>query len=207
MGDAARLANNFLLPPTHWAAQSDFAGYSYHPEKSRSLLAQAGYSEKNPLRLTYKTSNSPVRVRIASVIQQQLADVGIELDLRSYDWGTFYGDIKSGRFQIFSLSWIGIKMPDIYRYAFHSQSIPPSGANRGRLQNVAIDTLITQAEEAATVAEQAVFYRQLQSLLLQELPYVPLWYEDNVLVMQKRVTGYTLALDGNYDGLIQVEVR
>ncbi len=207
MGDAARLANNFLLPATHWAALSNFVGYSYQPEKSRQLLATAGYSPEHPLHLTYKTSNHPVRVRIASVIQQQLAEVGIQLDLRSYDWGTFYGDIKSGRFQVFSLSWIGVKMPDIYRYAFHSQSIPPTGANRGRLQNAEIDALIEQAEEMTTVEEQAALYQKLQSLLIQELPYVPLWYEDNVLVMQKRVTGYRLARDGNYDGLIQVVIK
>lgn len=204
MGNAARPATSFLLPATHWASFSGVPDSFYHPDQARALLAQAGYTTANPLHLTYKTSNDPFRLRIASVIQQQLAQVGIDLDLRSYDWGTFYGDIKDGRFQLFSLSWIGIKMPDIYHYVFHSDSLPPNGANRGRLKNPQIDTLIKQAEEATTLTEQAAHYHQLQNLLFQELPYVPLWYEDNVLVTRQLVKGYTLAPDGNYDGLIQV---
>jgi peptide/nickel transport system substrate-binding protein len=42
---------------------------------------------------------------------------------------------------------------------------------------------------------------------LRELPYVPLWYEDNVLVAQSRIQGYVLAADGNYDGLIHTDRR
>ena len=126
------------------------------------------------------------------------------MDLRSYDWGTFYGDIKSGRFQLYSLSWVGIKMPDIFRYVFHSDAVPPNGANRGRLNNAKIDALIEQAEQAQTLETQAALYRELQVLLFKALPYVPLWYEDHVLVSRQRVSGYTLAADGNYDGLNSV---
>ena len=68
------------------------------------------------------------------------------MEIRSYDWGTFYADIKAGRFQVFSLSWVGLKMPDIFRYVFHSSSVPPNGANRGRFDNVEVDALIETAE-------------------------------------------------------------
>jgi len=201
LGNAARRASSFLLPPTHWAGHPGLPSYSYNPDKARALLAKAGYSADKPLELSYKTSSNPFRIRIATVIQQQLAMVGIDMDLRTYDWGTFYGDIKAGRFQIYSLSWIGIKMPDIFRYVFHSSTMPPNGANRGRLNNPQIDALIERAESATTLEAQATLYRKLQTVLFQELPYVPLWYEDNVLATRQRVSGYTLAPDGNYDGL------
>ena len=201
LGNAARPASSFLLPATHWAGHPGLPSYSYNPEKARALLAQAGFSKDNPLKLSYKTSNNPNRIRIATVIQQQLATVGIDMDLRTYDWGTFYGDIKAGRFQLYSLSWVGIKMPDIFRYVFHSSAIPPGGANRGRLKHAKIDSLIEQAEQAQTFENQATFYRQLQEALFSELPYVPLWYEDHVLATRQQISGYTLAPDGNYDGL------
>jgi len=200
LGGAARPASG-LLPPTHWAGSPELPSYSYDPEKARTLLVQQGFTTTHPVLVTYKTSNKPASIRLAAVIQQQLAAVGIRLDLRSYDWGTFYGDIKSGRFQMFSLAWVGIKMPDIFRYAFHSTAIPPSGANRGRLQNPHVDALIEQAEQATTLDEQAARYRELQHYLFDELPYIPLWYEDHVLATNQRITGYTLATDGNYDGL------
>jgi len=204
LGNAARPASSFLLPNTHWAGHPGLPSYTYNPDKARALLAQAGFSDENPLNISYKTSNNPFRIRVATVIQQQLSDIGINMDLRTYDWGTFYGDIKAGRFQMYSLSWVGIKMPDIFRYVFHSSAIPPHGANRGRLNDPEIDALIEKAEQAPTLEAGAKLYRELQVMLLKTLPYVPLWYEDHVLATRKNISGYRLVADGNYDGLKSV---
>jgi len=206
LGNAARPANA-LLPETHWAGNPDLKGYEYDPRQARKLLQQAGYGPDKPVNLTYKTSSDPFRLRLATIIQQQLADVGIHVDLRSYDWGTFYGDIKAGRFQMYSLMWVGIKLPDIFRYVFHSSAIPPNGANRGRYSDATVDHLIEEAESRTTLAAQADDYRRLQAYLLQQLPYVPLWYEDHVFIARKAISGYQLAADGNYDGLKTVSKR
>ncbi len=203
MGDAATPASA-LLPPDHWAGNPDLPLYSHDPAKARVLLKEAGYLGGVRPRLVYKTSSDPFRVRLATVIQQQLNDVGIDVDLRSYDWGTFYGDIKAGRFQMFSLSWVGIKTPDIFRYVFHSDSAPPNGANRGRYSDKHADELINTAEAQSKLTDQAKYYAELQAHLFQQLPYVPLWYEDHLFAARKYISGYTLARDGNYDGLINV---
>ena len=121
--------------------------------------------------------------------------------LQSYDWGTFYGDIKAGRFQLYSLAWVGIKTPDIFRYAFHSESLPPEGANRGRLSDAAVDRLIETAEHGRDLDAQAAAWREVQARLLEILPYVPLWYEDHVYAIRNDLLGYRLARDGNYDSL------
>lgn len=206
LGGAARPAAA-LLPPEHWAGDAQLQPLSYDPERSRALLAQAGYTPEHPLVLDYKTSTDPVRLRIATIIQQQLAEVGIRMKLNSYDWGTFFGDIKAGNFQLYSLMWVGIKTPDIFRYAFHSTSLPPAGANRGRSNDATLDRLIEVAEQGATLKEQGAGYRAVQARLLEQLPYVPLWYEDHVYAARKDITGYRLASDGNYDGLVQVAKR
>jgi len=203
LGGAARSAAA-LLPADHWAGNPALQPLNRDPEQARQLLLQAGYDATHPLVLNYKTSTDPVRVRIATVIQQQLAEAGIEMRLSSYDWGTFFGDIKAGRFQMYSLAWVGIKTPDIFRYAFHSSSLPPEGANRGRLASPEIDRLIEAAEQGTTLEEQAEYYRQVQALLLETMPYVPLWYEDHVVAARRVISGYRLAPDGNYDGLLQV---
>ncbi len=202
-GGAARPANA-LLTSDHWAGNPSIPNYPYDPNKARQLLKAQGYTPTNPLTITYKTSSDAFRIRLATVIQQQLREVGILVDLQTFDWGTFYGDIKSGRFQMFSLSWVGIKTPDIFHYVFHSHSIPPAGANRGRFKNKRVDQLIEQADAADTLEQQAFFYRELQRVLWEALPYIPLWYEDNVYVARGNILGYQLAIDGNYDGLIDV---
>jgi peptide/nickel transport system substrate-binding protein len=204
LNDGAVLAQA-LLPPQHWAGAKGLKPYGFDPQRARLLLQQAGFTQKNPLQLTYKTSTDPFRVRLATVIQSQLAQVGIKLNIHSHDWGTFYGDVKSGRFQLYSLSWVGIKTPDIFRYVFHSASVPPNGANRGRFNSKVIDAIISQAEATADFSKKATLYQRMQQQLLTELPYIPLWYEDHVFISRDYITGYQLASDGNYDGLAQVQ--
>lgn len=202
-GGETRLANA-LLPPSHWAGNPDLQGYEFNPDKARRLLAAAGFGKHQPLTLTYKTSSDPFRIRIATIIQHQLARVGIDVELRTYDWATFYGDIKAGRFQLYSLSWVGIKSPDIFEYVFHSNSVPPTGANRGRYNNAAVDRLIERAGTTSNMDKRAALYRELQAELLQSLPYVPLWYEEHFFVSRRGIEGYSIAADGNYDGLVEV---
>jgi len=195
-----------MFPPEHWAGAPVFAGYAHDPARAEALLTTAGFGPKRPLRLVYKTSSDPFRVRLATAIQAQLARVGIQVEVRSYDWGTFYGDIKAGRFQLYSLSWVGIRTPDIFRYAFHSASVPPQGANRGRYHSPRADRIIEAARAEQELEHQAAHYRELQALLLEELPYVPLWYEKHICAYRNQVQDYRLAPDGSYDGLVEVEL-
>jgi len=201
--DSARPAAA-ILTPDHWAGDPALKGVPYDVQRSKALLAQAGYDRQNPLRIVYKTSTNPVRVRIATIIQSQLAKVGIQVKIRTYDWGTFYADIKAGNFQMYSLAWVGIKLPDIFRYVFYSGSVPPQGANRGRFSNSQVDWLIETAEAQPSLAQQSYYYRKLQELIVKELPYIPMWYEDQVYVTRKSIHHYKLSRDGNYDGLLDV---
>jgi peptide/nickel transport system substrate-binding protein len=203
--DRARLANA-LFPPEHQLADRGLQTIRYDQQHARDLLSQAGYDAQHPLQLTYKTSSDPFRLRLATIIQHQLEEVGIEVVIKSYDWGTFFGDIKNGNFQLYSLTWVGIKTPDTFRYIFHSGSIPPAGANRGRYRSQEVDTLIESAEAQQLIEQQIPLYQQLQRRLLSELPYVPLWYEDQLVVYRhQQVAGYRVTTDGNYDALEQIQ--
>ncbi len=203
LGGKTRVAES-ILPPEHWAGNDTIKAYRYDPEQSRALLKQAGYDAEHPLRMTYKTSSDPFRIRIATIIQQQLADVGIKVELISYDWATFYGDIKAGRFQLYSLSWVGIKSPDILRYVFHSKAVSPHGANRGHYSNPLVDRLIELAEREEDMKKRARLYRQLLKILHDDLPYIPLWYEEHFSIVRQDIKGYQLTADGNYDYLSEV---
>ena len=199
LGNAAKKANGFF-PAQHWAG-ADLVDYDYDQIRAVALMSELGYSDNKRLQLTYKTSSDPFRIRIATIIQSQLKDIFIDMDIRSYDWGTFYGDIKNGQFQLYSLTWVGIKTPDVFRNVFHSESLPPSGANRGRLMNATIDKMIETAEQEQDLTKQAKLYRLLQQELHQTLPYVSLWYEDNIAFFRNNIQGYQVSQDGNYDGL------
>lgn len=196
-----------LLPPGHWAGHDDLPGIDYDPDIARQLLQQAGYDYQHRLQLSYKTSTDPFRIRLATILQSQLREIGIDLEIRSYDWGTFFGDIKAGRFQLYSLSWVGINTPDIFRYVFHSTSLPPDGANRGRYHSPRVDRLLDDLPRAAELDQQQLIYYQVQEVLHQDLPYVPLWYEHQQVFHNPRIAGYRLFADGSYASLVDVSIR
>jgi peptide/nickel transport system substrate-binding protein len=181
-----------ILPPEHWAGNAALKTYPYDPAQARSLLQQAGV--KLPLKLVYKTSTDAQRVRLATIMQAQMQPAGIDLEIRSLDWGTFFDDVKHGQFQLYGLTWVGIKTPEIYRLAFHSDSIPPKGANRGRLQDTELDVLIERHDWPAVTEK-----------IHQVLPYVPLWYEGQFAAMRTGIAGYVPANDGNWDKLDEIQ--
>lgn len=205
----ARLAGG-LLVPEHWSGAPEISGYEYNPDKAKALLEQVEIppgllNADGLLEFSYKTSNDPTRIRLATIYQSQLRKIGIHLNVQSYDWGTFYNDIKKGRFQLYSLAWVGVKSPDIFQYVFDSGAIPPKGANRGRYRDATADRLIQQGLEQTTLEDQAQTYRRLQIHLQDTLAAMPLWYEDQYLVARKEITGYQLYNDGRLDGLLDVK--
>ncbi len=204
LNDQGRRAET-LLVPEHWAA-AKLNGPARDLTAARRALAAAGFGVARPLRLELKTSSDAFRRRLATVLQQQWREAGIEVTLKSYDWGTFYGDVKAGRFDLYLLSWVGLQLPDIFRQAFHSDSRPPRGANRGGYVNAEVDALIDTAERATNLHARIRDYRALQALLLRDLPYLPLWFEDTLIVQRTRVHGYDTDLHADYDGLTRAKL-
>ncbi len=202
-----------VLSPLNWAYEPDVARFPYDPKKAGQLLDEAGYpdpDENGPgkrFSLSYKTSQNELRRRIGEAIQSQLSEVGIGLDIRSYEWGTFYSDIQKGSFQTFTLTWVGITDPDIFYYLFDSHSIPPNGANRGYYTNPKVDRLIQEGRGVIDPEARKKIYGRIQKMLARDLPYVSLWYAVNVAVMDRRVQGFVLYPDGNFSSLKEVWIQ
>ncbi|MEE9185845.1 MAG: ABC transporter substrate-binding protein [Candidatus Binatia bacterium] len=201
-----------LLSPLHWAYESSVLRFSYNPEEANRLLDQAGFLDpdgEGPLprfKLSYKTTTLDLRRRIAEALKEQLEKVGIELDVRTFEWGTFYEDIKKGRFHLYSLAWVGIADPDIYFTIFHSSSIPPHGNNRGRYRNPKIDQLLDRGRRISNLDERRGIYSRVQKMLAHDLPYIPLWWVKNVVVMKPTIRGFIPYPDGDLISLKEVSL-
>ena len=205
---SARPANS-ILPPESWAYNGDVPHYDHNPERARQLLEQAGHPTVNGVRfhLTMKSSTEESTRLMAAVLQQQLREVGIALDIRTFEFATFFSDVTRGAFQFYSLRWIGgNEDPDIFEYIFHSAKFPPHGANRGYYASPRVDALIDQARSELDQNTRKQLYAEIQRILAEELPYINLWYQDNVLVHSKRVRNLTLNPSGNYDFLKAAEL-
>jgi peptide/nickel transport system substrate-binding protein len=208
MRDSARPAAS-VLPPESWAYEADVPQYSYDPAKARHLLDAAGYPAVNGVRfhLTMKTSTEESSRAMAAVFQQQLREVGIALDIRSFEFATFFADVIHGEFQVYSLRWVGgNEDPDIFEYAFHSSRIIPKGANRQYYSNPRVDALIDHARIATDQNARKQDYAAIQRILADDMTYINLWYFDNVMVYSKRVHNLQLNPSGNYDFLRTAEL-
>jgi len=206
--DFARPASS-ILPPESWAYDADVQTYDYNPQRARNLLDAAGYPPVNGVRfhLTMKTSTEESSRLMAAVFQQQLRDVGIALDMRTFEFATFFSDVTRGAFEMYSLRWIGgNEDPDIFEYVFHSARFTPQGANRGFYSNPEVDKLIDQARTELDQSVRKKTYAEVQRILAQDEPMINLWYFDNVLVHTRRVRNLSLNPSGNYDFLKTAEL-
>ncbi len=208
----ARLANT-LLPVGHWAAATDaeLARYPHDVARAQRLLEEAGFPAGKAgvrLRLTMKTSTDETTRLMAAVLQQQMRAVGIALDIRSAEFGTFYADVTKGAFQMYALRWIGSNEdPDIFRYAYATASFPPKGGNRGRSSNARLDGLLKEAAGSSDRAVRKADYREVQQILAEELPGIPMWYPNNEVIHTRRVKGIRPRGSGSFDFLRDAWVR
>ena len=202
-----------LLPPASPFLDSGLPLVEHDPTRARELLDGAGFPDPDGagpaprLTLELKTSNKATAVGNARVIQAQLAKVGIRIELRSYEWGTFYGDIQSGNFQLTMMRWVGVTDPDFYYEIFHSSQVPPAGRNRGNYRNPELDALLEAGRFTLEPDEQKRIYREVQHLVADDLPYVSLWHLNNVAVLHRRVKGYRQNPKAGYFSFREITVQ
>jgi peptide/nickel transport system substrate-binding protein len=205
LGGGARIASG-LLAPEHWA-YAPAPVLRHDPARARRLLDRAGFPDPDgpgPLprfRLVYKTTTDPGRRRLAEAIQAELAAVGIAIELRTYEWGTLYADVRRGNFQLCALAWVGVGDPDIYYLAFHSTMRPPVGYNRGAYASAVMDRLTARGRRTLEATARRAVYARIQERAAHDLPIVPLWWEDRVTVQSRRLRGFEPSPAGDLHGL------
>jgi peptide/nickel transport system substrate-binding protein len=207
-GGRAVLATG-LLPPTHWAYSGDVPHWTRDLPRAEKLLDEAGY-RRGPdgmrLHLLYKTSADPFRVTLAHLIAAQLAEVGIDVEVRAFEFGTFFADIKKGNFELATMQTAPITEPDFLLFYFNSVRIPdkqdPDGGNRWRYRNAEVDRLTLAGRHETDPAKRKVIYAEVQRIVASDLPIVPLWHENNVVLSNVDVQGYAISPNAGLSGLV-----
>jgi peptide/nickel transport system substrate-binding protein len=207
-GGRARLANG-LLPAIHWAYATDLPSRDRDLVRARQLLDEAGFKPNASgvrMSLVYKTSSDAFRMSIARIIAAQLGDVGIAVEVRSFEFATFFADIKKGIYQIASMQSAELNEPDYYYFYFHSSRVPdkgnPDGGNRWRYRSPELDDLAVRGRQEIDLAKRKAIYRDAQHVVWRDVPIVPLWHEDNVVLTNIDLQGYTLTPNARYSGLV-----
>jgi peptide/nickel transport system substrate-binding protein len=204
-----------LIPPGHWAYEPDVPRWDRDLPRARRLLDEAGYPDPDGpegprprLHLTFKISSDQFRVALARVIAAQLGDAGIAVEVRAFEFGTFFADVKAGSYQLASMQTVDITDPDYYFAYFSSTRIPTPKEknlnNRWRYRNARVDELVEQGRRVLDRPGRIAIYSEVQKIVSTEVPVVFLWHEDNVVITNAAVTGYPILPVARLAGLATV---
>ena len=199
-----------VLSPVAWAFEPDVTQFPHDVERAKQLLDEAGYPDPDGdgprprLRLSLKTSTDEFYRLQATVIQQDLRLAGVDVDVRSYEFATFYADVLSGNVQLYTLQWVGVTDPDMLRRLYHSKQAPPVGFNRNYYSNPQVDRLIDLASTAGTDEDRRKYYSQVQKIVADDVPAVSLWYKTNIAVTRPNISGMRLSAQADFLALKDV---
>src|SRR6201981_3335499 len=200
----ARVADG-ILPPNHWAYEPNVTQYPVDITRAEKLLDAAGYPRAaNGMRfhLTLKTSTEEQARLIGAALQEQWRKAGIELELRPLELATLLSDSIHGNFQLTFLRWIGANNdPDVFEFVFSSKRFSPDGANRGHYRNPRVDALTDQIRVEMDQEKRKVLCSEVQKILADDLPYIPMWFTDVVSVHRRELGELQLSPTGDYDFL------
>jgi peptide/nickel transport system substrate-binding protein len=198
-----------VLSPVASAFEPDVPEFPHDVERAKQLLEEAGYPDPDGplprLRLSLKTSTDEFFRLQATVIQQDLRQAGIDVDVRSYEFATFYADVLSGNVQMYTLQWVGVTDPDMLRRLYHSKQAPPLGFNRTYYSNPEVDRLIDLASTARTDEERRKYYSEVQKIVAEDVPAVSLWYKTNIAVTRPNISGMRLSAQADFLALKDVK--
>lgn len=177
-GAAGKPAKN-PLPPTMWSYNDDIKAYPYDPEMAKKLLAEAGYPDgfkteiwAMPVARPY----NPNGRKVAEIMQAQLAKVGIEVEIVSYEWGTYLDKCDYGEHQAAMLGWTGDNGdPDNFLWVLLSkQAAEKPAGNIAFWKNDEFTDLIAEAKQEMDVAKRTELYEKAQVVFHDDAPWVPL---------------------------------
>jgi peptide/nickel transport system substrate-binding protein len=200
----ARIATG-ILPPNHWAYEQNVAQYALDPARAEQTLNAAGFPRRQNgtrFKVVLKTSTEEQARLIGAVLQEQWRRIGVDLELRPLELATLLADAASGNFQLTYSRWVGANNdPDVFEFVFSSKRFPPDGANRGHYRNPRIDALVDQIRTETDREKRKVLCSEVQKILADDLPYLPLWFTDVVSVHRRSLGELPLSPTGDFDFL------
>jgi peptide/nickel transport system substrate-binding protein len=204
LGGQARIASG-ILPPNHWAYEPNVAQYTLDPVRAEKILDAAGFPRQQGgarFHLTLKTSTEEQARLIGAVLQEQWRRIGVDLELRPLELATLLADAARGNFQLTYSRWVGANNdPDVFEFVFSSKRFPPDGANRGHYRNPRIDALVDQIRIETDREKRKAHCSEVQRILADDLPYLPLWFTDVVSVHRRSLGDLQLSPTGDFDFL------
>lgn len=189
-----------LMQPKSLFFNNKIAAPIYDLEKSKQIVKELGLTGKQ---LTLSVSNNPSSISKAKILASQISRSGLDIQIESYEWGTFYKDINQGNYEISLMKWVGVTDPDIYRVAFYSENQAPKGRNRSFYNNKNLDKLLELGVKEPNLKIRKQIYNKVQKQIAEEFIIIPLWHDMEVAIIKNNVKNYFVPINGDFSPLTQ----
>ncbi|MGV6846771.1 MAG: ABC transporter substrate-binding protein, partial [Marinibacterium sp.] len=173
----AEVAAGPTPPAFAWAYNSDLDPYPYDPDKARALLAEAGAEgAKLTFYVTEGGSGMLDPVAMGTAIQADLAAVGLDVTIETYEWNTFLGEVNpglEGKADMAEMAWMTNDPDTLPFLALRTEAWPDKGGfNSGYYSNPKVDELLEAARVSTDQGERARLYKQMQTIVHDDAPWV-----------------------------------
>ena len=176
------------IPPGISGFNSKDTGIGFNPEEGKKLLAEAGYSEKNPLKIELYQKAQQSAFEITRLIQGELKKYSVILEIKPMEWSALKDAINKGEAKAFFMNWFG-DYPDGENFLyplFHSKNWG-SGGNRARFKNEEIDRLLEDAVKITDEKLRSEAYDKINRKIVEQAPWIYLWHCSESYVTGPRV--------------------
>lgn len=187
-------AHNGPVPPST-PGFSGVKGYTYDPELARALLDSAGYPNGKGLPpFTLQLGNTPQTASVAEAVQEDLRKLGLQMTIKQVDFSTHLSTADDGKIPFWRTSWLAdYPHAENFMANFYSPYFKPSGPNRARYSNPTVDSLYRAAlKPGLTQQEWSAIYGQAERIVLDDAPWVFLYYSGIRHLAQPWITGYAV---------------
>ncbi len=189
------------IPPGHWAHEPNVPRFEYDPARAQELLADAGYPDGFEAEL-YVIEDS-VRVQLCEIIQEELATIGIDVNINVLEGGAFWDQMRTGESQMFQTGWNAVTDPDDFMWRqFHSNSVPPHGANRQFYQNPEFDAIIEEALQTTEQSKRKELYSEAQKMVVEDASYVFIYHHQRALGQSPDLRDFEYSIYFNFRSLM-----
>ena len=170
--------------------------YVHNIEKAKKLLKEAGYPNGFKAKLSLNDKN--VVKDVAVIIQDQLKQVGIDIEIEVMEWGAYLDKLGRGEQDLFILGWVSAPEPDVCLYAlFHSSNIGSAG-NRIFYENPKVDELLDKGRTTTVQEDRDRYYKEAQEILQEELPMYVMSYPFKNAATQKNIKNFYLDIENKH---------
>ncbi|WP_343715290.1 ABC transporter substrate-binding protein [Inquilinus sp.] len=192
------------IPPTMWSYDDSIKDYPYDPEAAKKLLAEAGYPngfETDLWAMPVQRPYNPNAQRIAELMQNDFAKVGIKAKVVSYEWGEYRKRAQEGEHQLEQIGWSGDNGdPDNFlNNLLGCDAARVGGSNTSKWCNKEFNDLILKAQSISDQAERTKLYQQAQVIFHDQAPWIPIAHSVVTEVTAKAVSGYQISAVGLHD--------